>query len=71
MMKLSDLIHKLQQLEKEHGDVDFCIEVNDETFDSEIDSTSMLGNDFVKFSFTKDRQGDWACLHVVSRKPVT
>jgi hypothetical protein len=61
MMKLSQLIQKLQQFQAEHGDVDFCVEATGRADEGEI--CTVIGNKFVRVDFEKDSQeGDWGCL---------
>ena len=62
MMKLSQLIQKLQQFQAEHGDVDFCVEATGRA-DDDGEICTVIGNEFVSLDFEKDSQeGDWGCL---------
>jgi hypothetical protein len=58
MMKLSEIIEKLQLLQKEHGNLDFCIEARGPAGDE----GEVLGNDFVSLDFHNDSCGNFACL---------
>jgi len=61
MMKLSQIITKLQQLQAEHGDIDFCVQATGRgDVDGEI--CTVIGNEFVSLDFDKDSDGGWACL---------
>ena len=67
MMRLSDVIHKLQQFQAEHGDVDFCV-VATGPADDDGETCTAIGNDFVSINFDKDSDGGWGCF-VAETKP--
>ena len=58
MIKLSDVINKLQKFQAEQGDVDFCVHATGPAND-DGESCTVIGNNFVSIDFNKDSYGSW------------
>ncbi len=70
MMKLSQIITELQQLQTKHGDADFCIVATgpDDDYD---EIRTVCGHDFVSINFYEDlKYGDWCCLTMETKPEI-
>lgn len=65
MMKLSDIIERLQAARAKHGDIEFCVEARGPA----ADDGEVLGNDFVGLTFHEDSYGDYVCLVTETKGP--
>jgi hypothetical protein len=61
MMKIRDVIAKLQKIADEHGDLDFCVEATELDSDGKIRETA-IGNDLVLLEVVEDSLGNYCRL---------
>jgi len=61
MMKLSDIIEKLQEVHAKHPGICLAVEATGRS-DDDGEVCSVIGNEFVSLDVEKDADGYWACL---------